>query len=102
MLVKAGQVGRQGLVQARRHRELSKSCQAGEPVFVLGEAVQPDGVGDGDVVQGGEQGAKEGAPVGSKRLVVERGRSRVQAVVHPVVVAGHQDGGLWRHDLLPR
>ena len=53
------------------------------------EALQPDQVGQQNVVEGAVDGAKERTAVRFALVIREGARCRVDLVVHPGVVAGH-------------
>ncbi len=80
----------QGLRERGGRRDRADGVEQGEAGRVPGEALQPQGVADHHVVQGGQQGAEKGAPLALQLAGRQAGRRRVDLGIHPLVVIGHQ------------
>ena len=64
---------------------------------MLCEAMQPDGVCDGDVIERAENRTEERAPVRGQLSGAERLRGFERALVHCAVVGGKERCGFWGH-----
>lgn len=57
---------------------------------MIREPMQPDGIADGDVIQGVEQGTEVRASILENPLLRELGNGVVKPYVHPAIVFGHE------------
>lgn len=83
------EAGMHGFGQRIRTRQWMHRVERLEPGRMIGEALEPDRVGDQQMVERAAYRAEESTPVRVQFLFLKTRRGRLDLGVHPVVVGGH-------------